>query len=487
MELQFLRAPSITGISVERGITDTFAFMPHYEITNTTFQPLVDVQPGKATPILVTITDAPLPPNANVESVMAKVHVADAAGSPTQDKIGVNITGGEAPGQYTVAVDQPVRPRNVQLQLQDGEVFWTSGGVLSAVSYDLPDFATALNTYLDTANVTAPLTELPFLLTSDTPGKVGIEIISLHYSQVKTQTWSNPLDGTLRVDRNLALSFGTVEPLVLDPLTEQIGQAVQLQALRMDVGGQFGPDRLLGSIEIHDGRQLATISSDYALAQGFTLSSTLVKSPCRCTGITCFFTAADKAELYVELQKDANGYPASDAPMAQANLTFTPPDRPDEPQPWTFAKFATPVELQTGIGYWIVVKGVRGQVHLGLQAIPQGDEETLPVRRDTLYINRGGQIWKSLFRTTPVPPIVALLGVVYLPGSDDQTAAIQLTVTGAPAGGTPVSQRIDPGREPQTIHLPTAEANWNRVVLEIRSQAAGTLSIANVIREYRLA
>ena len=119
--------------------------------------------------------------------------------------------------------------------------------------------------------------------------------------------------------------------------------------------------------------------------------------------------------------------------------------------------------------------------------VPGDLREHGPVRRHSLYINRGGQIWKSLFRTTPVAPIVALLGVVYLPGSDDQTAAVQLTVTGAPAGGTPVSQRIDPGREPQTLHLPTAGANWNRVVLEIRSQAAGTLSIANVIREYRLA
>jgi hypothetical protein len=487
MAFESIRAPLLTSVSVERGITAVLsAVPPPYVIANTTFQPLVAVQAGKETPVPVQITATPLPPNANIESVLARVHVANASGAATQDHVGVNITGGAAPGQYDVAVDQPVRPRNVQLKLKDGEVFWTFGGGLTAIAYDLPDFALALNTYLDKANLTAPVTELPFVLTSDAPGQVGIEIQELHYSQVKTQTWSNPLDSTTRVDRNLGLSFGAVAMLPLDPLTEQPGQVVQLQSLRLDVGGQFGPDRLLGNIEVHDGRQFATISSDYALAQRFMLSGALVQGTCRCTGLTGFFTADARAELYVALQRDANGTPASDAPLAQANLTFTPPDTSDTPQPWTFATFAAAVELQTEVAYWMVVKGVRGSVRLGLQAAPQGDATTLPVLRDALVINRGGQRWKSMFRTPPTPSIVALLGIVYVPGSDDQTAAVQLTVTGAPAAGTPVGQRLDPGREPQTVTLNTGGVHWNHVRLEIRSHAEGTLSLANVIRAYRL-
>jgi hypothetical protein len=455
------------------------------------------VQPGKEITFAVAV-DA-LPPNANMTKVVVTLHAADADGAPDQNNTGVSITKNGKPndpasGSFQVAVNQPVRPSNVQLKLAGGDPIWTFGGVLTAMTYNLPDFARQLNAYLDKAQAAAksatPLTSLSFVCKSDTAGKVGLAITHLEYSQVKTQAWPNPLDHTTRVDRNLSLAFGTVERLPLDALTDQNDRPVELLSLKLDLSGQFGPDRLLGDVATHDGHQFATISSDYSVAQSFTLSGDLIKGPRRCTGITCFFTADDKAELYVELQPDANGYPGADAPLAKANLSFAPPDKKDATQPWTFAKLVAPVELKTGLVYWVVVKGVRGSARLGLQAAPGSppgsDARPQPVVWRKAYVNRGGMIWKSLFHVDPIPSIIALLGVVYLPGKDDQTAAVEIAVTGLPTAGVPLQRTVDPGRAPQTIALDPQSSNWNTSLLELRSHAEGTLTIANVIREYRL-
>lgn len=490
-----IKLPAVGSVKAPRGMTGDVVFgVINYDLTAVgavaLFLTPIDVVPGKETTAPVTIT--PLPPNASIERIVARLAVNDADSSPAQAAVGVSIEKNNdakdpASGSFQIAVDEPVRPRNVQLKLKDGDVFWSFGGVLTEASYDLPDFASALNAYLDTAQFDAAVTELPLVIKSDAPGKVGIDITELTYSQVKTQAWANPLDGTTRVDRNVAVDFGTVEQVPLDALTEQAGRVVQLRSLRMDVGGRFGPDRLLGEIEPHDGRQFATISADYTLAQSFIVSGKLIPGPRSCTGITCFFVGGDKAELYVELQKDANGYPAADPPLAKASLMFTPPEKSGH-MPWTFARFSAPAELRTDIPYWVVIKGVRGAVRLGLQVTSNGDDSALPVLRNTMYINRGGQLWKSMFRPTPVPRIVAMCGVVYQPGSDDQTAAVQISATGAPESSDPVGERIDPDKAPRTISLNVKpDVGWNHLLLEVRSNAQGTLSIANVIREYRLA
>jgi hypothetical protein len=260
---------------------------------------------------------------------------------------------------------------------------------------------------------------------------------------------------------------------------------VKLRQISLDVGGQFGPDRLLGAVEQHDGQQFATVSADYSVAQSFTLSPDLIKRKCRCSGISCFFRTEAQAELYVEIQKDAGGFPATGAPLANANLIVVPPEKAQGILPWTFAGFAAPAELQTGVPYWIVVKGVRGLARLGLQSL-NPTAGPLAVERTKLYINRGGQLWKSMFRSAPVPDVVALLGVVYLPGADDQSAAVQIRISANPPAGEALVQSVDPGKTPATIRLDGQEANWNRSTLEVRSNGQGTLSIANVIRVYRL-
>ena len=472
----------------ERGLVSQPLYAAEYQLVGVMFGPPITVLAGKDTPIPVKVLA--LPPNASIERVVATLAVADASGTPAQTNVGVEIKKDGKPndpasGRFAVAVDEPTRPRNVELRLGGGEPFWSFGGVLTADEYDLPDMAVAVNAYLDAARLEAPLAELPFVLRSDTSGRVGIDITELTYSQVKTQWWPNPLDGTARIDRNLALDFGAVERLVLDPLIEP-PRPVQLRALRLDVAGQFGPDRLLGDAEAHYGREFATISAEYALAQSVRVSDTLVKEPCRCSGVACLLSGDAEAEVYVELQADEDGRPAAAPPLAKCNLSFTPAPAGTVPR-WTLAPFAVPAELKTATPYWIVVKGVRGAVWLWLRPAGAAGGSAAPMEHGAIHLSRGGQLWKPMFRHDPTSR-AALLGLVYLPGEDDQTAAIRLLAAGAPASAEPAVTRLDPDKAAATVSLDLpAGVDWNQLVLEVHAYAQGTLTIANVIREYRVA
>src|SRR5207248_778548 len=121
------------------------------------------------------------------------------------------------------------------------------------------------------------------------------------YSLLQTQSWKNDLDSTFRVDRTLKLTFNQIERLPVDAVAAP-GRRVSISEVRLDAGGQFGGDRMLGDIEVHDGRQFATVSPEFSTAQAVTATKDLVKTEVDCTGVTGFFTADSKADFYIELQ-----------------------------------------------------------------------------------------------------------------------------------------------------------------------------------------
>lgn len=378
----------------------------------------------------------------------------------------VTEDGGQA-RTYRVTVNAPTSPSNLTIRLGEGEVFWTFTNALTAGRYLLPDLAQEVNAYLDrvqeeTGKISLPLV-LPFRIQSSGTGKVSVVINDIAYARLKTQSWFNDLDNTTRVDRNLELDFATVQEIPLEPLASTPDQPIVLREITLDVGGVFGPERLLGTVEKHDEREFATLSSDFSLAQAFVLTR-----PIHCAGFSGLFTNDTEAEVYVEIQNDDVSASFSAPPQAQANLILSPPEPGDGPK-WSLTRFDTPVDLQAGVSYWLIIKGVRGRVRLALQA--QMDTyltETL--------MNRGGQSWKTYRR--PAREALPLLRLAYLPEIDNQTPAIWLCVK-----GTDVQQAIDPGSDVQSVSLPVPRGR-TQARLVIESHAQGTLSIANVVQEY---
>ena len=296
---------------------------------------------------------------------------------------------------------------------------------------------------------------MQFQVKSDVAGTVAIQINGdPKYTMLQTQSWRNALDSTFRVDRTLQVIFNQVETLVIDPVTPSSGHQAVVSTISLDVGGKFGADRLLGAVETHDGRHFATVSPNFSVAQGVTFAKSILKTAIQSTGIAAYIEADDTAEFYLELQNDQAGSPANDAPLAKSNVTFVPADTGDL-QPWTFAKFEQPAQLKPDTRYWIVAKGVRGSVRLGLKA-STGQDQSAPFSRGGLMLNRGGLIWKAL--TGPATsPLEALVSPVYVPQSDNQTAAIEISVSG---GRDP--QQIDPQSAAKTITIPIVRATWRR-------------------------
>ena len=435
-----------------------------FEIESRMLLDYTPLKAGEETEVLVTLSD--LPANADVKKFRASLLVTDEISKLEPEKNTVAVKrDDEKEMKFQTSADPLTRPRNVELRLDKGDVFWNFGGTLVKDSYELPDFAEHVNTYLDKVKPNGNQITLKFLVKSDTHGKVKIKITDKNLSRLQTQTWTNPLDETIRLDRNLQLDFGQYEEISLDEILPQAGAKASFITIKMDVGGTLGAERLLGTVVQHGGHEFATISGDYSLAQSFIVDTSI-----QCVGISCLFTSEAEAELYIELQKDVDGVPASEAPLAKSNLTLSGANKNGK-TPWTFAALENPIELNAGVQYWIILKGVRGKAQLGLQA--QTEETYL----QNVMVNRGGQLWKSFGGVTS-PQSVALLRLIYLPAPDNQSAAIQIGINDTHW------QAFDPAPESNTLSFELKDAAIRQAVVVIRSHARGALIVANVIQEY---
>jgi hypothetical protein len=484
---------ALDNVKAVRGIASQSAFLLPGVLASAVARADTPVQPGKDTQINLQIP--PLPRNADVDSCKAVLAVGDAGDPPATDHSGVKISkkGGDSSqdpsGTYSIEMDQPTRPKNVRVLL-GGVVVWTNGGVLTADSYELPDLKDALNKFLDQQQGTAPLTQLPFTVQSDSIGMVGLRA-EVKAVQVKTQSWPNVLDKTTRTDRNLPLTFGAIVRLPLDPLLDPPARTVQVESLALDADGKFDADRLLGEVEMHDGQRFATVSADYSVAQAFTLPGAAantaaggrsLQSPVHCTGLACYVEVDGNAELYGEIQSDDNGFPGSGDPLAKGTLKIAPAKADDQPTPWAFLKFGATANLATDTPYWFVLKASQGNMRLGL-ADSSGDGSG-PLARDRVCVSRSGQIWKEMFRVDSILKVAVMIGAVYTPGKDDQTAAVRIVVSGAPAPADTISAAVDPAQKPATVRLAVGNANWWQAVLEVRSYAKGALHLSNVMQRF---
>jgi hypothetical protein len=183
--------------------------------------------------------------------------------------------------------------------------------------------------------------------------------------------------------------------------------------------------------------------------------------------------------------------PATGAPLAHVNQVLTPPpEAQGEPsERWLFVPWDTPAEIQVGVPYWVVLKGVRGQVYLGLRSDPAEPPPAdgavgQAVREERLRINRGGQLWKALRRGND-EQIRARLGLVYTPGPDNSLAAVKLRIEGENGAPGPAAL-IDPAAQATTVPLEPGGPVLASAVLLVQSNALGALTIANVIQEYQV-
>jgi hypothetical protein len=462
------------GVKAVRGIGSEWRldrFDKFASIDRLALDDAVGVKQGESAVVPVAALDN-MPINADIETLIAELEVVGDHDAPASVGDGL---------------------QNIQLRLDQGEIFWRYGGLLKPGKYEISNFAESANAYLDKLNPKDEKVIFRFLVNSDTPGKVRIKIKEQKFSLIHTQTWRNELDDTIRVDRNLEMDFSQLAIIPVDPIEAPTGRKIKRSSIKMDVGGQFTPERLLGFMERHNTVEHAVVSSDYSLAQRFRLNKELVKTSILSVGVSCLFLTDEEAEIYMEIQPDANGIPAMETPLGAGSTLLSAKDK-DEAQIWASVLFKGPVVLKADIPYWVVIKGVQGKTRVGLLTDTRQDKPVSAVYRDVLAVNRGGKMWKNLIRRQPSLPSTpdtealqketvtqALLGLIYLPDSDNQTAAIQIEVE-----GIPITQRVELEAEAKPISFDLKSSDISQAILVVRSSARGTFSIANIIQEYSL-
>jgi hypothetical protein len=362
----------------------------------------------------------------------------------------------------------------VQIKLSGGDALWAHGPILAEDTYTLPDFAAQVNEYLDRLPAGTGDATLVFLVKSDTPGRLSISIDADQYtlSRLQTESWPSEVDGALRVDRTFDLDFGTVVELPLAPVGPPAGRRVVLQRISVDVAGDGGPERMLAGATVPRVGEMATVSSNYFLAQPLTPPAAL-----HGTGISGLFTVEGATKLYLELQADADGGPAAGSPLAQTELELTPTNPPARTRRW-YAAFESPAVLDAGRQYWMVVRGVQGVAGVALR--------TATTDAAPLLISRGGQTWKSIDGAGSTCSAAAL-DLVYMPGADNRTVAVDLRLESSDATSVATIEGLDPQPAAAPVVFEPVAPGRGPLRLTARSRARGRLTLANVMQEYELA
>jgi len=445
-----------------------------------TLERLLGYKPVKAgEETVIEVTSSALPRNADVKSCRATLRAGGASAisslqiaalSSKPTTTGVTITGPDKVEKaYTVDVAAPDRPRNVTVRLDGGDVFFRFGDVLTNDSYELPDFATQLNAYLDQYKGGVPV-RLRFLLTSDAAGSADIVLGEPTFARIQTQTWTNQADGTTSVDRNFELDYGDVRDVELLPLPADDSQR-RLVAVSVDATGEFGPERSLGDASMaFVGPEFATIDADFGAAQALR-----PEIDAQVVSLALVLHATKPGSVYAALYADADGLPDMARPaLGETQLTVATSDGPQ----WSYADLSAPVALPRGQLVWMVCRGIQGDAQL---AVSRGSLTLL----EQLRVSRGGRIWRTLSPNEP-EPAKALVRLIYAPGRENGVSATTLVFRSAASGTTYASVPLEPTAQPTTLRVPLTGVQANEVVrAEVHSAARGTLTLASLFQEYQ--
>jgi hypothetical protein len=432
------------------------------------------VTPGQDT--VITVTATALPRNADVKSCRATLlasgpsglRLAEIGSAPSATDIKIKGPGTEEKN-YEVEVAQQARPRNVTLRLDGGDVFFRFGDQLTSESYELPDFATQLNAYLDQYQGGEPVA-LRFLLTSDAPGSADIRLDELTFRRIQTQTWTNPADATTRVDRSFELDYGDVRDVEMLPLPADNSKRRML-TVTVDATGDFGPERSLGDASLQFiSREFATIDADYGAAQSLRPAIDV-----QCVALAFVLATSKPASIYAALYANSDGQPdITRPPLGETQLEVESGD--GQPR-WTYAQLPAPVALRADEDVWIVCRGIQGDAQLATTRAPlsllQG-----------MRVSRGGNIWRS-FSHNEQQPARALVRPIYLPSPENSVAAISLVMRSATSAATHARVPLDPTAQSQTVPVALDGVQDNQAVrAEVHSNARGTLTLTSLIQEY---
>jgi hypothetical protein len=266
-------------------------------------------------------------------------------------------------------------PSNLALRVDDGPPSWTYSGPLSK-TLATPDLAAALNDYLagDALPEGEPEHRVPLVIGSATVGQVAVSVEADIFFVV---------DRFAGGAREKTLAFGCDEPWT-QALAFKLPSGAEVQKAEVKLSGEFAGDRFVpgyGPAGAPAGEYAALVSGEHWAAQAFTPAEDLALS-----GVDLLLTClSETAGLTVEIQPDINQAPPGEA---EATVELALQSAAGGAQ-WHCLDLPSPLDLEAGKRYWLVLKGKDGQASWQARVAGNVPFESLCYSKD------GGRGWAA--------------------------------------------------------------------------------------------
>jgi hypothetical protein len=311
-------------------------------------------------------------------------------------------------------------PTNLTVKLGQMPPFWVRVGELAVVDTS-PDYADTLNTFLDTAPNENGYYQIPFIIHTDTLGRLDVE---LDIDYVMEQAVLPPHLPEVILPYNFSTLPGADEKLTTVALPRQAIPVAGRSTAQ--IRGEFQPTRVRkGNVGEEPPVFPMRVSPDFSLAQAFQSDIEIAL-----TGIDVPLanTQTGLAGMNITLQEDADGKPFGEV-LIRADV------RVDRPLPgqssWGSATLSSPFRILRGRRYWLVLQSLIGEAYWNASAgaleIP-----TLQCSRD------GGMSWRAATATGAPSLLSALFRLRDQP--DRFSIPVQLQIG---KGSSAVRRRLD--------------------------------------------
>src|ERR1043166_4120565 len=275
-------------------------------------------------------------------------------------------------------------PTNPSLRLGDLPPFWRYVGEM-AQPQTTPDFATALNAALATAQTEAGFYLLNFVLHSDTIARLVVEI-ELEYifeqsvlpDGLEEVVQSFDLSGVAQGGRELRL---TIPPNAQVAATGATAQ----------VKGVFDETRLVLETDVDEPAVgEVSVSPKFSQAQPVKLETEALASD-----VDLFVKLTSTVRLQLDLHADLDGKPAQTsllpAPVAfEVTGTAGVDEETEKVRPrWVGVRLPGEFKFKAGAVYWLTLQSIEGEVAWQVMAAP--DEASLTAQRT----DDGGLSWRA--------------------------------------------------------------------------------------------
>lgn len=269
-------------------------------------------------------------------------------------------------------------PANVSLNFNYEPPFWTSSGEMSETQ-NIPDFAEALQSYLEKAEIVNGFYKIPFVLHSDSIARLNLEIEIKYSKQINilpeaVSEVQLPFDYASLPNQEQGLLTASLPP----------GTKVIPKLTTAKVVGAFNESRVVfGKTGIVEAQTLIPVKGGLSQAQFINVDKE--------TPVTAFdiliAAVSRKVSLDINILPDSDGKPFDDPLLAEpVKLNI---DRESAGSlSWISVNLYREFLFKPQENYWLVIHALDGEAVWGADPAPQG---AIPLQ----YTDSGGLSWRD--------------------------------------------------------------------------------------------